>query len=125
MGQNDHTAKAPKRKVHLRLAADSAGSGGVPPSERSTRSITGAPTLAVSGTLRRIRTVDPATGRTALITRSLVPPGSILSVTVIDPQGSGEDRTFKLSCLDWQALERTQEKVRRYLVAGRLPAAAL
>jgi hypothetical protein len=48
-------------------------------------------------------------------------PDSILCVTVISTQGSGLDRRLTLHSIDGPGLARTQDRIRRCLVAGRVP----
>jgi hypothetical protein len=48
-------------------------------------------------------------------------PGSILCVTVVQASGRGDDRRLTLRSIDGAGLAHTQDKVRRYLVAGVIP----
>ena len=48
-------------------------------------------------------------------------PGSVLCVTVVQATGRGDDRRLTLHSIDGAGLAHTQDKVRRYLVAGLIP----
>jgi hypothetical protein len=46
---------------------------------------------------------------------------SILCVTMVSTQGSGDDRRLTLHSIDGPSLASTQDRIRRCLVAGKVP----
>ena len=61
----------------------------------------------------------------SLIARDPDQPDAVLCLTVVQAHGSGADRRFTLRSIDGEGLARTQEKIRRHLVAAVIPRARL